>query len=351
MSKIKKNEKVAIVGFAPSWNEAPFEDESFDVWGINELYIQAKGKRFTHWFEIHDPESPSKKTEKHWDWLKQCQLPLYMREAYPQFPKAIAYPRQEVKAMVNKNFLESGSKYTDFSNQITWMILLAIYQGYKEIHVYGVDMAQQSEYAWQRSSCQFALGLAVGKGIKVHIPHTSELCKYPMDYGFETDNANRHLTKTRIGSLEHTILSYKNQIYDIEHQYQEKHKAYETYKINTKNELQKIGDEVVKLDVLIAKNQDMIKFLEQSPKTIEEFNTKKTEVIVNIQKQNELMKNTINELTTKATQLDKKFIAETKVDYMNLKVLEETKENLNKQILTASGALGECKYNLNNNRV
>jgi hypothetical protein len=90
------------------------------------------------------------------------------------------------------------------------MILLAVYEGFEEIHVYGVDMATKEEiktadgkmevtgeYIWQRPSVEAACAFALGRGIKVLIPQNSELCKFPQDYGFETDNNTRCFVKSR----------------------------------------------------------------------------------------------------------------------------------------------------------
>lgn len=347
------NNKVAIVGFAPSWNLAPFDDPTFDVWGINELYIQAVNKRFTHWFEIHNPESPSKKSAKHQEWLKNCKIPIFMQQHYEQFPASIPYPREVIKSMVNKDFIlnDVGSPYTDFSNQITWMILAAIYMDYKEIHVYGVDMAQQSEYAWQRSSCQFAIGFAVGRGIKILVPKTSELCKYPRDYGFDTDNVNRFMAKDRVKILQQTAMSYQGQVHDIEYQYKIKHEDFVLLKNNLTNELTRIGDEVVKLDVMLNKNKEIINFLQNMPLDLETIDKKKGEIVTNILNQNSTMEKAIKDLEQKAITMKDKLEKESKLDFINAQILETTKKNIEKQIMSCNGAIGECNYNLSNNRV
>jgi hypothetical protein len=345
--------KVAIVGFAPSWNLAPYEDESFDIWGINELYLQAVNKRFTAWFEIHNPKSPSKKVETHQKWLTECKIPLYMQEHYDKYPMSTPYPRETVKKMVNNNFVldGEGSPYTDFSNQITWMVLLAILKNYDEIHVYGVDMAQQSEYAWQRSACQFAIGFAVGRGIKVLIPKTSELCKYPRDYGFDTDNVNRFMAKDRVKSLKQMSMQYQTQMYDIEYQYNIKHDDFVLFRKNAEASLIKMGDEIIKLELMTAKNNEIMNFLTTMPQDMKTINEKKTEILENIVKQNEVMSQSIKVMETQAKELKAKLENESKIDFMNAKVLEQSKKNLENHIITASGAVGECNYNLNNNRV
>lgn len=231
-----KRKKVAIVGFAKSWVDTPFADDSFEIWGINELYRylkEFKGKNGEHaradrWFEIHNPESPSKNNKDHHAWLASCGIPLYMWQHYDKFPSSMPYPKDEVKAMINSNMIfpgnsldcaqsDKGAKFSNFSNQITWMLLLAVYEGFEEIHVYGVDMATKEtiktpdgtvtttgEYIFQRPSCEAIIGFALGKGIKVLIPQTSELCKFPQDYGFETDNQVRCFIKSRKQQLQET---------------------------------------------------------------------------------------------------------------------------------------------------
>lgn len=202
---IKKNKKCCIVGFAPSWCEAPYGRTDIDFWGINELYkyIDTLNPRpaFAAWFEIHNiKESPSKQNPAHQKFLKECSIPLITQKHWEDYPSSIAYPRLFVKEQINRHFVIDGKHegYTDYSNQITWMIALAVMLGYEEIMVYGVDMAQESEYAFQRASCQFFLGYAAGRGIKISIPASCELIKAGADYGFKTDNKNRYRKKNKI---------------------------------------------------------------------------------------------------------------------------------------------------------
>lgn len=198
------NKRVTIMGFAPSWAETKFEDPTMEVWTLNEAYnllktVNVPVARISRWFEIHDPNSPSKNTPEHINFLKNCPVPLIMQKHYPEYPNSIEYPREEVKSMLNENFIidDIGSPFTEWSNSISWMIALAILEGYEEIWITGVDMAQTQEYAFQRSSASALIAFAAGKGIKVLIPRTSELCKFPQDYGFETDNQVRHKKKNR----------------------------------------------------------------------------------------------------------------------------------------------------------
>lgn len=199
--------KVVVLGFAPSWKDAPFDDEEYDIWCLNEMYDAFNSNgigRASLWFEIHGADSPSKSSEKHQAFLMNCPVPVVMQKHDPKYPSSVAFPRDEVKKMVNSNVLtnELCGPYTNFSNSISWMVYMAILMKYEEIHVYGVDMAHESEYAFQRPSAEAAILFAAAKGIKVAVPSSSELIHFPKDYGFETDNAGRHYKKKRAKLLQ-----------------------------------------------------------------------------------------------------------------------------------------------------
>ena len=77
-----------------------------------------------------------------------------MQKAWKEVPTSMVYP---LDAMLKK--------FGDyFTNSISWMLALAIHEGFEEIHVYGVDMAVDTEYHHQRPSCEYFLGLAKRDG-------------------------------------------------------------------------------------------------------------------------------------------------------------------------------------------
>ena len=48
--------KVAILGTAAGYGDAPWEDESYEIWGLNTLYnllTPWQIKRCSRWFELH----------------------------------------------------------------------------------------------------------------------------------------------------------------------------------------------------------------------------------------------------------------------------------------------------------
>jgi hypothetical protein len=88
------------------------------------------------------------------------------------------------------------------------MLAMAMDEGYKEIHLYGVDMANGSEYQDQRPSCEYFIGLARGAGIIVAIPSTSDLLKTPILYGYEEEKQSimKFKYQTRLKELDQRLI-------------------------------------------------------------------------------------------------------------------------------------------------
>jgi hypothetical protein len=199
----RKTNKVAIVGFAPTWKDAPFGDESWEIWGINDLYKYLQripNGRANRWFEIHSRYSPSKNKPDHIGWLQKAPIPIYMWEHYDDIPGSFPYPYREIVKWLEEKG-SNGSRY--FTNQISWMMALAWYEGFEEIGVYGVNMATDSEYGHQRPSCEYLIGKMEQAGVRVTLPAECDLLKPPGGhlYGFETDNKARLTNKARINDV------------------------------------------------------------------------------------------------------------------------------------------------------
>ena len=184
----KPQRRVAIVGrCADSCLDAPFDDPSWEIWGLSKQY-KADGNpggfmpRWDRWFELHDFARFRADMEKYGDyirWLQQIEAPLYVQEKQPDMPRSVAYPRDEILRA-----FDFGSVRNYFSSSMAWMMALAMQEGVDEIGLWGVNMAAQDEYGYQRPCCEFLLGIAAGRGIKVTIPAESELCKCRGLYGF-----------------------------------------------------------------------------------------------------------------------------------------------------------------------
>ena len=193
MSKDEKKEepkrkKVAIVGYAPHRKLAPYDDESFEIWGINDLFMLEDMKRRDRWFQLHHPTTVDnyQPVDKRlgvdamlaeyakWD------CPVYMHQRHPDVPNSEVFPFMEL--------VEEFGYY--FNNTISWLIAFAMHEGFEEIHIYGVDMASHSEYSHQKPSCEYFIGLARGRGIEVYIPDGSSLLKVKYLYALEVEREN-----------------------------------------------------------------------------------------------------------------------------------------------------------------
>ena len=225
--------KIAIIGKAPSSSLlAPYADPAWEVWILNTLGSAKEVPRWDRQFELHDlclVKNPG--FGNYYDFLKEesGKRPVYLRDDPPkEFKGGIRYPYGEIKR-VFETF--SGRDY--FTNTVSWMVALAVYEhmlgrmyhepegldpvGVLEIGMWGVDMAQHntaysmtnagpfaSEYARQRPSVEYWIGVAEGKGIKFTIPPQSDILKTACLYGFHTNETFQKL-QARDKELEQRI--------------------------------------------------------------------------------------------------------------------------------------------------
>lgn len=200
----RKEKKIAIVGKAPaSVFRAPFDDPDWEIWSLSDAYHTIP--RWDRWFELHDVEYHRWIHPEHWKWLcTDHGKPLYLLGPHPDIPHAKIFPREELLAYrVNTPRGKRQPFQRGYvTNSGTWQIMLAIMEGATHIGVYGYDLAQHEEYAHQRPSAEWIIGVAEGLGIDVHIPDESDLMKCRRLYGYETHNGEMYAkTRARIDEL------------------------------------------------------------------------------------------------------------------------------------------------------
>ncbi len=158
---------VAIVGTSQSSREmANLEPPYVEIWGLQttETFLN----RWDRWFQLHAREAIdlSVPTEEN-EFYRTCGVPVYVTQEDHCLPTGVFYP-----------FTEIGFRFRDYwTNTIAYMLALAIHEDFKEIHLWGVDMATGSEYVQERPCVEFWLGLAAGRGITVAVPDSSPLLK------------------------------------------------------------------------------------------------------------------------------------------------------------------------------
>jgi hypothetical protein len=157
--------KVAIVGLSLSHDLAPWDDPSWEKWG---LAWDADWPRLDRVFEMHSDYSQD---PGYLERLSFCER-LYMQEKY--LPNATAYPIEDVA--------KTCGAYWESS--IAYLMALAVHEGAEEIGLWGVDMKGDGEYGYQKPNMEYLIGLARGKGIEVRIHESSSLLKPSGEFGY-----------------------------------------------------------------------------------------------------------------------------------------------------------------------
>lgn len=193
--------KIALIGKAPSTVAmAPYGDESWEVWILNTLGHLSEVPRWDRQFELHDLElTKAKEYGDYYQWLSRQTRPVYLRDSPPSgFAGGIQFPLGQILEHFGRY---AGKRY--LTNTVSLMVALAIMehetgQPVSDIGLWGIDMAQHglkaaghvgwftSEYARQRPSVEYWIGIAEGRGINVTIPAQSDILKAACIYGYHT---------------------------------------------------------------------------------------------------------------------------------------------------------------------
>jgi len=184
--------RVAILGFAPSFVEAPFADPSIEIWTLNQHHqdVPRTSRIFSmHAFAVEEIEDGGEHIKN----LSAATVPVYMLDKHPKVPTSVRYPREKIAA---KYQIPNREKLY-ITNTISFMLALAIEEGFEEIQTFGVNMAQDTEYGHQRPSCEFWLGLAMGKGIRIVPNQSSDLLNTLFEYGYDVEKQSSFRAKVQ----------------------------------------------------------------------------------------------------------------------------------------------------------
>ena len=188
---ILSNRRVAIVGTAQSWIMTPWTDTSLEIWSLNDAYRMPGFVRADAWFDFHPlnrfyfhngqhpihphviPPDYYVRPDTHLQWLAAQSIPIWLhpdcetqghderspdkdveRAALLASPMHRPFPKAEIEAHFGRYFTSSPA----------WMMALAIMQGVREIHVYGIHLATEFEYVKQRPNFEFLMGCLLGAG-------------------------------------------------------------------------------------------------------------------------------------------------------------------------------------------
>lgn len=164
--------KVNIIGRGTGWENAPCDELTWGVTLINlkrevDLVIDMNVYEDGRWGEL-ERLGAIESREK----AVSCGTPYVDLNTYP----------------VDEIVKFFGTDY--FSNTVDYAIALAIYKGFTEIGLYGINMLKGSEYSYQKAGVEFWIGQAMGRGIKVinHSPISTILkTKTGKMYGYDRE--------------------------------------------------------------------------------------------------------------------------------------------------------------------
>lgn len=195
MAEERKEKRICILGTAPTWRDAPFDDPSIEMWALNDAHVLGM-PRADAWFDLHPIDKmyfrdPRKKVYAHevpvghfvrpvghLEFLKRQTIPVYVQDAKQLgSPSAVTFPKAEVEAALGPHFASSPA----------WMVGLALLEGVTELHIYGIHLATEWEYLKQKSNLTFLLGIAAGRGVQLVLPKGSPLLRESHQYGYQPD--------------------------------------------------------------------------------------------------------------------------------------------------------------------
>lgn len=169
--------RVNIIGSAPGWEDCPVNDGF--IWGVNNMHLLRDVDRIV---DIHVSRLNLQETKDriHFEELLEKDIEAYLHSEFSDMPNVKRYPLEEIQKEFN------GIDY--FGSGIDYIIALAIYEGATEIHIYGVYMKGGGEYAHQKPSVEFWLGVCVGRGIYIEVHGETTLLHTHngLMYGYQT---------------------------------------------------------------------------------------------------------------------------------------------------------------------
>ena len=169
---------VHLLGMGGGWDLCPKEGE---VWTVNKGCVHRDtsliffmDRALLYDTDIDDPEAVeelekrvscplySLETVEHFVMrvVREENTPVVTTRAFDDIPNNIVFPLEEV---VEKY----GSDY--FGNSIDYMIAYALYTGYDDIHLYGVNMGSHFTSKYEKSPLSFWIGMAMGLGCRISV--------------------------------------------------------------------------------------------------------------------------------------------------------------------------------------
>jgi hypothetical protein len=167
----KVNMKVTIIGKGRGWEYAPYSGET---WGITQIFLRRPVSMVIDMNVYDDMRWGEEEANEAKFCRKLCEV-----HNIPYIDLK-SYPINDIKFFFCTDY---------FTNTVDYALALAIYRGYTEIDLYGVNMEHESEYGYQKAGCEFWIGQAMGRGVTVNIHGENSALLRARDgvmYGYDT---------------------------------------------------------------------------------------------------------------------------------------------------------------------
>lgn len=197
--------KIAILGTAPTWKDAPFRKPDWEIWTANRYGLRQKP--WDRLFEIH----------QNWDYES-----VEAKEQYLADLEAVKPPQQVISivplgARVS-NFVLDREKLFEkygriwFSSTFGYMCAWALEQKPTDIGFYGVDLEAKEEYIVQFAAVRHFIDLMKERGITVHIPDRSSLRRDPCAYADRFETVLAYTLESKVEHLQKLMRAWTKEV-------------------------------------------------------------------------------------------------------------------------------------------
>lgn len=177
-------DKLCILGTADTLGMAPYDDDSFELWGVSPVVTYPVCKRTPDvLFEMHDESYWTDKNVLERLRNGSGEAPIFMQKKDKRIKRSVTYPLDDI--------LQYGKYHT---TAITYMLALA-YHFYKTtgapylVSLFGVHMDAREEYTVQRPCVEHWIGKLQGAGVSVDLAPGGSLLASEGLYAYENYKA------------------------------------------------------------------------------------------------------------------------------------------------------------------
>ncbi len=151
--------KLNIIGKGNTWVDAPMEEFS---WGITQIYLRRPVNLVID-MNIYDDLRWGLKEK---DDAERTRLKC-LQNGIPYIDLK-NYPIQEMIEKFDTDY---------FSSTVDYAIALALYQGYRDLHLYGITLFGDSDYYRLKCGCDFWCGYGKGLGANITVHGNSRVMR------------------------------------------------------------------------------------------------------------------------------------------------------------------------------